>query len=61
MILTRTKYERSRKIVGWAKANRLRAELVLDALEMAVGPRRPKGVIHHNDSKSIAASCPRAT
>ena len=32
----------SRKIVGWAMANHLRAELVLDAMEMAlanVGPR----------------------
>ena len=32
----------SRKVVGWAMANHLRAELVLDALEMAVGQRRPK-------------------
>ena len=32
----------SRKIVGWAMANHLRAELVLDAMEMAVGQRRPK-------------------
>lgn len=37
----------SRKIVGWSMANHLRAELVLDALEMAVGQRRPKDVIHH--------------
>jgi putative transposase len=42
-------------------ANHLRAELVLGALEMAVGQRRPKDVIHHSDSKSIAAGCPRAT
>jgi putative transposase len=27
----------SRKIVGWSRANHLRAELVLDALEMAIG------------------------
>ena len=39
----------SREIVGWASANNLRAELVLDALEMAVGQRRPKDVIHHSD------------
>ena len=38
----------SRKIVGWAMANHLRAELVLDALEMAVGQRRPRDVIHHS-------------
>ena len=42
----------SRKVVGWAMANHLRAELVLDALEMAVGQRRPKDVIHHSDQGS---------
>ena len=42
----------SRKVVGWATANHLRTELVLDALEMAVGQRRPRDVIHHSDSKS---------
>lgn len=30
----------------------LRAELILDALEMAVGQRRPKDVIHHSDQGS---------
>jgi putative transposase len=39
----------SRKIVGWAMAHHLKAELVLAALEMAVGQRRPKDVIHHSD------------
>ena len=38
----------SRKVVGWAMANHLRAELVLDALEMAIGQRRPRAVIHHS-------------
>jgi putative transposase len=42
----------SRKIVGWAMANHLRAELVLEALEAAVGQRRPKDVIHHSDQGS---------
>jgi len=42
----------SRKVVGWSMANHLRAELVLDALEMAVGQRRPDGVIHHSDQGS---------
>ncbi len=42
----------SRKIVGWAMANHLRAELVLDALGMAVGQRRPRDVIHHSDQGS---------
>lgn len=31
----------SRKVVGWSMANHLRGELVLDAMEMAVGQRRP--------------------
>lgn len=42
----------SRKVVGWAMANHLRAELVLDALDMAVGQRRPHDVIHHSDQGS---------
>jgi putative transposase len=42
----------SRRVVGWAMATHLRAELVLDALEMAVGQRRPKDVIHHSDQGS---------
>jgi putative transposase len=42
----------SRKIVGWAMANHLRAELVLDALEMAIDQRRPGDVIHHSDQGS---------
>ena len=42
----------SRKIVGWSIANHLRAELVLDALEMAIGQRRPGDEIHHSDQGS---------
>jgi len=42
----------SRKIVGWSMATHLRTELVLDALEMAVGQRRPRDVIHHSDQGS---------
>ncbi len=42
----------SRKIVGWSMANHLRTELVLDAMEAAVGQRRPKDVIHHSDQGS---------
>ncbi len=39
----------SRRVVGWAMATHLRTELVLDALDMAVLRRKPKGVIHHSD------------
>lgn len=40
----------SRRVVGWSMHNHLRTELVLAALEMAVGKRRPDaGLIHHSD------------
>jgi putative transposase len=40
----------SRRVVGWAMADRLRTELVLDALDMAIWDRRPAaGLIHHSD------------
>jgi putative transposase len=39
----------SRRIVGWAMETYLRTELVLKALDMALGQRRPLGVIHHSD------------
>jgi putative transposase len=43
----------SRRIVGWAIADHLRAELVVDALEMAVARRRPDvGLVHHSDRGS---------
>ena len=42
----------SRRILGWSMANHLRTELVLDALGMAIGQRRPVGVIHHSDQGS---------
>lgn len=42
----------SRKVVGWSMANHLRAELVLEALDMALHRRRPKDVIHHSDQGS---------
>jgi transposase InsO family protein len=39
----------SRRIVGWAMETHLRTELVLKALNMALGQRRPAAVIHHSD------------
>jgi putative transposase len=42
----------SRRIVGWAMATHLRTELVLEALNMAIGQRRPAAVIHHSDQGS---------
>lgn len=40
----------SRRVVGWSIADHLRAEIVCDALDMAVWTRRPDaGAIHHSD------------
>jgi putative transposase len=39
----------SRRIVGWAMETHLKADLVIDALNMAVGQRQPSTVIHHSD------------
>jgi putative transposase len=43
----------SRRVVGWSMADHLRAELVLQALEMAIGHRHPgPGLVHHSDHGS---------
>jgi putative transposase len=43
----------SRRIVGWAMADHMRSELVVDALQMALARRRPRpGLIHHSDQGS---------
>jgi putative transposase len=43
----------SRRIVGWAMADHLRSELVIEALDMAVWRRRPtQSVVHHSDQGS---------
>ncbi len=43
----------SRRVVGWSMADHMRAELVVDALQMAVARRRPApGLIHHSDQGS---------
>lgn len=39
----------SRRIVGWATADTLHTQIVLDALNMAIWRRRPTDVIHHSD------------
>jgi putative transposase len=40
----------SRRIVGWQMAEHMRAELVVDALKMAIKRRCPEpGLIHHSD------------
>lgn len=54
----------SRKLIGWAIADHMRTELVIEALDMAVRTRRPPGqVIFHSDrgcqytSKAFAEYC----
>jgi putative transposase len=47
----------SRRIVGWAMAPHMRTELVLSALDMALGHRAPTlGMLHHSDRGSQYAS-----
>ncbi len=47
----------SRMIVGWSVKVTLATELVLDALMMALGRRRPgPGLVHHSDRGSQYAS-----
>jgi putative transposase len=50
----------SRRIVGWRVLASLRAELALDALEMAIftrGDRTLSGLVHHSDSEYVMAGC----
>ena len=42
----------SRRVVGWAFAGDLRAQLVVAALEMAIRQRQPWAVVHHSDHGS---------
>ena len=43
----------SRRVVGWALEDHLRAELVVDALEQALHRRQPgRGLVHHSDQGS---------
>ena len=48
----------SRKVVGWSMSHRMPASLVMDALQMALGRRRPEpgSLIHHSDRGSQYAS-----
>jgi transposase InsO family protein len=48
----------SRKVIGWALATHLRAELAIEALEAAIAARRPPpgSVIHHSD-RGVQYAC----
>ena len=44
---------RTRKILGWAMADHMRVDLVLDALKMALARRKPgEDLVHHSDRGS---------
>jgi len=42
----------SRRIIGWAMGNDQKAQLIVDAMNMAVTLRKPDNVIHHSDQGS---------
>jgi transposase InsO family protein len=43
----------SRRVIGWAASNRMKRDLAIRALEMAVALRQPpEGCIHHTDRGS---------
>ncbi len=43
----------SRKVVGWSMRADMQADLVVDALEMAISRRRPAAeLVHHSDQGS---------
>jgi putative transposase len=47
----------SHRIVGWSLSSRITRQLVLDALDMAAGLRRPgAGLIHHSD-RGVQYAC----
>lgn len=47
----------SRKVVGWSMRSRMKAQLVYDALRMAIWQRRPgEGLVTHSDRGSQYAS-----
>ena len=48
----------SRKVIGWALATHLRAELAIEALDMAIATRRPApgSLIHHSD-RGVQYAC----
>ncbi|MFI7217959.1 IS3 family transposase [Micromonospora maritima] len=51
----------SRRVVGWAMADHLRTELILDAVGMAIQHRRPARdqLIHHSDRGTTRRSASR--
>jgi len=48
----------SRTVVGWSMSHRITRQLTLDAMNQAIGRRRPQpGLLHHSDRGSQYAAC----
>lgn len=47
----------SRKLIGWATADHLRADLVEEALTMAITQRRPTGPVLHHSDRGVQYAC----
>ncbi len=47
----------SRRIVGWSMSESLGAKLAVDALEMAVRARNPKGRLIHHSDRGVQYAC----
>jgi putative transposase len=47
----------SRRIVGWSMDDHLRAELVIDALGMALARRQPAGGLLHHSDRGVQYAC----
>jgi len=47
----------SRRIIGWSMAEHLRADLVCDALNMALAARRPGADLLHHSDRGVQYAC----
>jgi transposase InsO family protein len=47
----------SRRIVGWSMADHMKAELVSDALSMAIARRRPGADLLHHSDRGVQYAC----
>ncbi len=47
----------SRKIIGWSMAEHMRSGLVCDALNMALGARRPGADLLHHSDRGVQYAC----
>jgi transposase InsO family protein len=47
----------SRKIIGWSMAEHMRADLVCDALNMALAVRRPGADLLHHSDRGVQYAC----